>query len=537
MVDNEEIIDRLLKTDLSDFTNLNDLFEMCRNIQDTNNERATNIVKAIRDRTINLSHKDTKFYDLYVKTLLFLARDDFDSYLLYVEHKRPVEKQFYLPRRHVLNVVVQDLQDLEDRVIDFLGVSLPPRVGKSTTCIFFVTWQMGKYPDLANLMSGHSDPLTKGFHKEALNIIRSEEYCWGDVFPDVSIESSSAEDEAINLGSPSRFPTLTCRSIEGTTTGAVEAANLLYTDDLIKDRKESLSITRLETKYQDYLNKILDRKLDNCKELMVGTRWNVADPIGKIYSQHKNDARYRFRVIPALDENNESNFVYKYNKGFSTKYYRNIKETLDSNEWMAKYQGRPFKREGLILPEDQLIYYNGTLPGIQPDFVMAACDVAWGGGDSLSMPFLYVYGKTGYVHDVIFNTGDKYETRPIVEGRIMHHRAQMVRFEANNGGHEYADIVDKDLRENQYYCNISSRSAPGKSGKMARIIQWAPDIKKLMFIDDKHATPEYRKFMSELTSLVQIGDNDHDDSGDSMAQLMAFWLHGGGTCEAVERPY
>lgn len=536
-MDNEQIIDRLLHSDLKNLRNLNDLFEMCRVIFDTNRDRSMRIVQAVRGRSETLSRQDIRFYDLYIRTLLFLAPYDFDAYLLYVEKNRKLEKQFYLPRRNVLRIIVQDLQDLEDGLIDFLGISLPPRVGKSTTCIFYMTWQMGKYPDMANLMSGHSDPLTKGFYKEALNIIRSEDYCWHDVFPGVSVESTSAEDEAINLNTPSRFPTLTCRSIEGTTTGAVEAANLLYTDDLIKDRKESVSITRLDTKYQDYLNKILDRKLDNAKELMVGTRWNVADPLGKLQAQNKNNPRYRFRVIPALNDAGESNFIYRYGKGFSTKYYVNIRETLERNEWMAKYQGRPFKREGLIFPDDELNYYNGTLPGTKPDFVIAACDVAWGGGDSLSMPFLYVFGDTGYVHDVIFNTGDKTVTRPIVVGRIMHHKPQMVRFEANNGGHEYCDIVNEKLIEAGYHTNLSHRSAPGKLGKIARIVQYAPDIKKCYFIDDKHATEEYRKFMAELTSIVQIGTNDHDDSGDSMAQLMAFWMNGGGYCEPTERPY
>jgi predicted phage terminase large subunit-like protein len=537
-MDNEQIIDRLLHTDLTQYGNLCDLFEMCRNIQEENKPRSIRIVKAIRDRANKLAREDTKFYELYIRCLLFLAPDDFDSYLLYVEHKRPVEKQFYLPRRHVLKIIVQDLQDLEEGVIDFLGVSLPPRVGKSTTCIFYMTWQMGKYPEKANLVSGHSDPLTKGFFKDALNIITSEEYCWGDVFPTAVLENKSEEYENIQLhGSSVRFPTLTCRSIEGTTTGAVEAANLLYTDDLIKDRKESVSPKRLEDKYQDYLNKVLDRKLDNAKELMVGTRWNVSDPLGKLQAQNKDNPRYRFRVIPALDENDESNFVYKYNLGFSTQYYRNLRDTLDRAEWMAKYQGKPFKREGLIFPEDELTYYNGVLPGTEPDMVISACDVAWGGGDSLSMPFLYVYGDTGYVHDVIFNTGDKTVTRPIVVGRIVANKAQMVRFEANNGGHEYADNVDRVLREGGYHCNITSRTAPGKNGKIARIVQWAPDIKKMVFINDKHASKEYRAFMSELTSLVQIGTNEHDDSGDSLAQLAAFWLHGTGSCEPMQRPW
>ena len=97
------------------------------------------------------------------------AVDIFDSYLIYLEWNRPAAKKFYLPRRKVLKTLVQDLQDLADHKITFLGISLPPRVGKSTLCIMFMTWIMGKNPDIANVMSGHSDKLTDGFYREIFN--------------------------------------------------------------------------------------------------------------------------------------------------------------------------------------------------------------------------------------------------------------------------------------------------------------------------------------------------------------------------------
>jgi predicted phage terminase large subunit-like protein len=329
---------------------------------------------------------------------------------------------------------------------------------------------------------------------------------------------------------------LTCRSVGGTLTGAVEAANLLYSDDLIEDREESLNPLRLENKYQAYLNQLLDRKKDGCKELMVGTRWNVSDPLGRIEAQYKDNPRYRFRKIPALNEYGESNFVYEYGLGFSTQYYIDIQDKLDKNEWMAKYQLAPFVREGLLFPSDELNYYNGTLPGVEPDRILFAGDVAWGGGDSLSQPFCYQFGEDGYIHDVVFNRGDKTVTRPIVVGKIIQHKAQMGRYEANNGGDEYADNVNEDLLALGYHCNISHRKAPSNQAKMSRIIQYAPEIKKFYYIDDKHASPEYRKFMAELTTTVQTGANEHDDAADSMAQLVAFMENGGGFVKIFKRP-
>lgn len=52
-----------------------------------------------------------------------------------------------------------------------LWVIHAPRVGKSTICIFFMAWVMGKRPNSHNAMSGHSGILADGFYGEALNLM------------------------------------------------------------------------------------------------------------------------------------------------------------------------------------------------------------------------------------------------------------------------------------------------------------------------------------------------------------------------------
>lgn len=484
-----------------------------------------------------------RFMGLHKRVLQAAAQDDFDSYLQFVEWERDPEKKFYIPRRKVLRPLVNDLQDLADGNIDFLGVSLPPRVGKSTLCIFFMTWIMGKRPEVANVMSGHSDKLTDGFYREILSILSdTTEYLWHEAFPGVQIVETSAKNETIDLDRKKRFPTMTCRSVSGTLTGAVEigTGGILYCDDLIEDLQESLNPMRLQAKYDAYLNQLKDRKKLGARELMVGTRWNVGDPLGRIREQYADNPRYRFRVIPALNEDNESNFMYAYGKGFDTAYYMDMKNSIDDATWCAKYMGAPYIREGLLFPEDELLTYNGVLPDGEPT-VLAVCDVAWGGGDSLAMPFAYVYGDEVYIHDVIFNNGDKEVTRPVVIGRILQNKPYKVRFEANNGGHEYADIVDAGLREKGFHTNISAKKAPSSNksargmGKVARIIQFSPDIKKFYFLADKYRSREYRAFMREVTTFVQTGNNLHDDACDSLAMLADELVHGRVRYEVVDR--
>lgn len=470
--------------------------------------------------------------DLEWKTLKAEAPYRFESYLFYTERKRQPQKRFYEPRQETLNVVVQDLQDLEDGVIEFYGLSLPPRVGKSTVCIFFLSWAAGRHPDLHNAMGGHSGILAKGFYKEFLNLITSPEYCYNEIFPDVVLESKSADEYTVNLNTPDRFATLTCRGIDGTWTGAIDISvgGYLYVDDLIRDRQESLSPVRLEGRYQDYLNIMVDRKNDGAKELMVGTRWNVLDPLGRNEERFKGNPKARFRKIPALNEHDESNFNYKYGLGFSTQYYRDLRDRLDKNEWMAKYQQKPFIREGLLFPGDELNYYNGVLPDGEY-LTAAACDVAWGGGDSLSMPFGNAFGDDGpvYIPDWIFNKGDKYTTKPLVVAKTMQHKPNMERFEANNGGDEYAGDIDRLLREQGFKTNISWAKASNQIGKMAKIIQYAPDIKRrFYFLKPELQSEEYKAAMEELCMLTQVGKNEHEDSADGLVQLLQLIDGGNG---------
>lgn len=522
-----------------------DLYNMCREAVKSDVSLAVDYLRVLSyelESTIPTLSDITEMREMYAlhkRVLLSAAPYDFHSYLLYVEWQRPPEKKFYPPRRKVLKPLVDDLQDLYDGKIDFLGISLPPRVGKSTLCIFFMTWVMGNRPDTASVMSGHSDKLTDGFYREILSIITDPtQYLWADVFPTVQMTDTSAKNETINMGRRKRFPTITCRSISGTLTGAVEigSGGILYVDDIIEDLEESLNPLRLQAKYDAYLNQLKDRKKLGALELMVGTRWGFFDPMGRVQAQYHENDRYRFRVIPALDDNGQSNFNYAYNLGFDTEYYVDMKASIDDATWNAKYMGAPYIREGLLFPEDELYTYNGVLPDGDA-MKIAVCDVAWGGGDSLAMVFAYIYESSVYIHDVIFNRGDKSITYPVVIGRIKQHLPHKVRFEANNGGHEYADHVDSALRADGVKTNIFSRPAPNKQSKLGRIIQFSPEVKQFYYLDDKYRNQEYRQFMREVTTFVQTGKNVHDDAPDSLCMLADEINRGSGKVEIFQRPW
>lgn len=101
----------------------------------------------------------------------------------------------------------------------------------------------------------------------------------------------------------------------------------------------------------DYLNQLKDRKKQGA---LVGTRWNVLDPLGRIRNQYADNPKYRFRVILAVDENRHSNFNYDYGVGFDDAYYADMKASIDDATWWAKYMGKTYVRESLLFPADEL---------------------------------------------------------------------------------------------------------------------------------------------------------------------------------------
>ena len=267
---------------------------------------------------------------------------------------------------------------------------------------------------------------------------------------------------------------------------------------------------------------------------MVGTRWNTIDPLGRVKADKKNNPRYKFIEIPALNAEGESNFQYDYGVGFSTEYYKDVRSRLDKNEWEAKYQQRPFVREGLLFPEDELQFYNGVLPE-GDSRVVSAVDVAWGGGDSLSMPIGREYedGRV-FIFDWVFNGGKKEDTLPLVTGQIMNNEIRQIRFEGNTGGDLYAQYVDERLQEHGYKCSCTSRKAPNKVSKMEKIIAYSGDIKrKFIFLDEDHRSAEYQAAMEELCMFVTIGKNEHDDAADGLTQLDMFIENPGARKQAV----
>lgn len=481
-----------------------------------------------------------QYFSLHKDILLAAAPYDFDSYMLYVEWEREPDKKFYPPRRRVLKQVVDALQELADNKLDLLAVSLPPGTGKTTLAIFFLTWLAGKRPNEPKLTGSHSNAFIRGVYDECLRIMdRRGEYLWGDVFPEIKISSTNAKDCRIDVDKRQRFETLEFTSIGTGNAGLYRATDLLYCDDLVSGIEVALSKERLDKLWETYTTDLRQRKLGNhCKELHIATRWSVHDVIGRLEREYDGKDRAKFIVVPALDENGESNFDYDYGVGYTTKSLKEQKEIMDDVSWRALYMNEPIEREGLVYSEDELRRFF-ELPSDEPDAIIGVCDTKDRGSDYAVLPVAYVYGQDYYIADCVCDNGlpNIVDTR-LVE-ILVHNKVKMCRFESNSAGRRTAEKIQSEVKSRGGITSITTKFTT--ANKETRIIVASAWVKEhCLFLDSSlyKKQSDYGKMMSMLCSYTVTGKNKHDDVPDSIAMLSEFAQSlSAGKVEIFQRPW
>ena len=529
-----------------------DLFSLCRNMEEAgygheahalNRQLRGEVSKAVKARW-----DVSAFFGLYRRSLLFDAPVDFDSYLLYMEIDRKPEKRFYQPRRKIQRRLVKALQALTDGELDELFLSEPPRVGKTTMLLFYVTWLLGRDSERSNLYCAYSDLITNAFYGGVLEVINDKvTYHWNEVFPNAKLAATNAKEETVDIDREKHYHSLTCRSLYGTLNGACDCDGILIADDLIGGIEEAMNKDRLIAAWNKVENNMLPRAKENAKILWVGTRWSMIDPAGLRMSllntsAEFKDRRYLVINLPALDENDESNFHYDYGVGFSTAYYRQRRASFERNNdmasWDAQYMGEPIEREGTLFTPEDFRFYNGELPEETPDRIFMPVDPAFGGGDYVASPVCVKYGNDIYVPAVVYSGENKKITQPLLALTADRFDVAAMQIEANKSTEAYKDGVEEELRKLGRRLNLTTKAAPPTKSKAERIRDKAPDIRDMMiFLEEGKRDKAYRLFMQNVYSYKLYGKNTNDDAPDSLAMAIDMAVRKTDLAEIFERFY
>lgn len=549
-MDIHTLVDKAFKRNLSDPSALNDAFDSLRLLEPEDFTLAHEKNKEVRRLSAKYAKErtDVKMFELNKRALLFDAPYDLDAYLMYLEFNRKPQERFYLPRRRIMKRVADAMQRLVDGELDELFLSMPPRVGKTTMLMMFVTWLVGRDSEKSNLYSAYSDVITSAFYNGCLEIINDPTtYLWHDVFPAAKVVSTNAKDETFNIDRKKRYPSLTCRSLYGTLNGACDCNGLLLSDDLIGGIEEALNKDRLVSAWSKVDNNLLPRAKETAKVLWCGTRWSMVDPAGVRMDLLLNDERFRrrkFEIInlPALDEQEHSNFHYLYGVGFSDEYYIQRRASFERNNdmasWLAQYMGEPIERSGALFEPQDMRFYNGVLPDDEPVRVFMAVDPAFGGGDFTASPVCYQYADGAiYVADVVYSDGDKRITQPLIVKKVLEHNVKAVQIEANKSTASYKEEVEELLKKQGVRVNITTKMAPNNVSKEMRIFDKAPEIREFYFLEEGKRRKEYSQFMQNVYSFKLTGRNKHDDSVDSLAQAVEMVRSTIGAVSVFKRPF
>ena len=520
-----------IQKDPSDYQAYEDLYHICLETQKAEAKSlAAEYLEKLSDAlekvipTIKDIGNMRKMFALHRDVVFAGAQDSFHCCLLAVEWNRDPEKKFYVPRMGVLREVVQALQDLEDGKLDLAAISLPPGAGKTTLAIFYLTWIAGRHPEEPTLTGSHSNSFVRGVYDECLRIFDPNgEYLWHEVFPTVQVVNTNAKDCRIDLGKRKRFETLEFTSIGTGNAGLYRAMHLLYCDDLVSGIEVALNKERLDKLWETYTTDLRQRKIgDHCGELHIATRWSVHDVIGRLEAMYGDSPRARFIVIPAMDENDESNFDYAYGVGFNTQFYRQQRDIMDDASWRALYMNQPIERDGLLFQEDELRRYF-ELPSEDPDGIIAVCDTKDKGTDYAVLPVAYVYGQDYYIDDCICDNG----LPEVVDARLaeilVRNTVKMSRFESNSAGGRVAEKVQQMVKDKGGITHITTKYTT--ANKETKIIVNSAWVKQHCLFKDQtmyKRNSEYGKFINMLCSYTMAGKNKNDDVPDAMAMLAEF---------------
>ena len=494
------------------------------------------------------SQKNKQSYDIldkYYDLLLYEAPYILDSYILYIEKNRPNKERFYEPRRKTLKQVVDKLQELEDGKLDELFIHMPPRVGKSQIITLAMSWHCAKDAEKSNLYVTYKEGLGGAFLTGVMEIWTDPTYCFSDVFLKVKVADTDSKNHKVDLVRKKKYKTLSGKGLESGLNGEYDAYGWMVLDDILEGIQDVLNPDTLKRKQIIFDNNVMSRKKEQCKLIHNGTIWSLHD----LYSdrldflQNNPEAkniRYDILKIPALDENDESNFDYDYGVGYTTQYYRTLRAKFEENDdmasWYAQYQQEPIERDGAVFNPEHMRFYNGVLPEEEPYRICAACDVALGGEDFLAFAVAYMYEDGSiYIDDVVFDNSEKKITKPKVANMIIDNDVGSAFFEANQGGEGYKDEIEELLKKKGRKINLRSEYAPTNRRKTQRIWDKAGSIREFYFRDVGCRSQEYRKFMTNLYSFTVTGKNKHEDAADCLASL-AYFIEGNWSMAKIEVP-
>jgi predicted phage terminase large subunit-like protein len=395
-----------------------------------------------------------------------------------------------------------------------IGISLPPRSGKSYLVSMFCAWILGMIPEASIMRNTCTATLYRKLSYDTRAIVNSTKY--RKVFPYIQLSDNKANIDGWNTNQAKQVSYFGA-GVSGTIIGL--GANIAINDDLYKSMADALSMTTNESVKMWKKSAHDSRKERNCPEIFIGTRWSKGDIIGEALETGKILPE-NYIAIPALLEK-DGELVSFCEDVKTTIEYLKIKDEVDKSIFEAEYQQNPIESEGLLFPEGEL-KFAPEYDIANAEYKLLQIDPADEGSDDFAGGTFLVFNDKIVLHDVIYTKDTTEITEPLCVENIRNHKPNMVNVEGNGGWAQFGKNLRKQAAE--ISPNTPVKIYSSITNKNTRILAQAAFIKnRIYFRQDYKKFPMYAAFMRNFTGYLKEGTSHHDDAPDMCAGAAKFF--------------
>lgn len=367
----------------------------------------------------------------------------------------------------------QFMLDVRARKSPRLIICLPPRLGKSQIAsVRFALFCLLNNPRWEVIVGSYSRSLVNRFSRAARSLVESHDYIHA-LWPKIKLSDDHASIEEWRIeeeGDPGYMTGGTYRAVGrgGSITGS--GADCLILDDLIKDAQEADSSIVHAGIWDWYSSTARTRLAPGGGVVIVMTRWNIADLIGRLLAEEKANPKadkwdvVEYRAIAEVNEKHRKIGDSIHQARWSNEEMNRVKDNTIPRWWDALYQQRPTIRGGNLFKEVHFRRYWATPDVLDFDHIVCVWDLRFGKSQSKSTSFVcgWVIGMKGGQFYVLDERRDRWsyaesreqvkkmhEEWPLAMAKVIENKANGPALESDLEGY-VPGIVLYDPRGDKY---------------------------------------------------------------------------------------
>lgn len=319
-----------------------------------------------------------------------LARADFWEYRCYMNPK--MKKGWW--QMEIASELMKFYLDLISGNRPKLVIQAPPQHGKSVQIVEFISWLLGKNPDIRTIYTSFSERLGIRANLATQRAIGSSKY--KGVFPGTTIpEKNSVTISGQKLRNREIIEILNHdgyfrnTTVRGSITG--ESLDLGIIDDPIRGRQDANSEAVRNAAWDWFTDDFFTRFSEEAGLLAILTRWHVDDPIGRLIDTDPTVKVLSYPAIAICDEDNRKEGEALFPEHKSIEFLEDRKRVMSAANFEALYQQNPIVVGGEMFKNSWWKYYK-----VLPKIVMKAiyADTAIKVKESNDFSVFQCWGKT-----------------------------------------------------------------------------------------------------------------------------------------------